>query len=48
MTAKEARIEVLKGKLRIAGTKGYATNGVCRKWRRELRHLGVIVGMNVE
>ena len=39
MTAKEARIEVLKTKIRTAEGKGYGTSGCVRKWQRELRKL---------
>lgn len=42
MTAKEARIEVLKSRIRMAEGRGYGMNGVVRKWKRELRHLGVM------
>ena len=43
MTAKEARIETLKTRVRTAEGKGFGTSGVVRKWKRELRHLGVIL-----
>jgi len=42
MTQVEARIETLKTKIRTAEGKGLGTSGVVRKWKRELRKLGVV------
>lgn len=35
----EIRIKVLEGKIKRAEDRGYSTNGIVRKWKREIRNL---------
>lgn len=39
MTKIEARIEVLKSRIRTTEAKGFGNSGCVRKWNRELRKL---------